>query len=105
MICRRREIKFGERLAECTRKSFMGRRRVETVCVDTNVVLRFLLGDESNFYKQAEEIFFRAERGEIKIYLDEIIAVEAVWGLIKLNKIKKQEALVTMTKLVTGRYS
>ena len=68
------------------------------------MVLRFLLGDESNFYKQAEEIFFRAERGEIKIYLDEIIAVEAVWVLIKLYKIKKQDALVTMTKLLKAKY-
>ncbi len=82
----------------------MGRRGVETVCLDTNVVLRFLLRDESVFYQQAEEIFFKAERGEIKIYLDEVIAVEVVWVLVKLYKIKKQDALIAMTKLLKSRF-
>ena len=82
----------------------MGKRKVETVCVDTNVVLRFLLENESNLYQEARRLFISAEQGEIKIYLDEIISVEVVWVLIKLYKIKKLEALMAMAKLLKNRY-
>lgn len=82
----------------------MGKRRIETICVDTNVVLRFLLEGDSGFHQKAKEFFSRAERGGIKIYLDEIISVEVVWVLIKLYKIKKLDALMTMAKLLKNRY-
>lgn len=82
----------------------MVKRKVETICVDTNVVLRFLLDSNSHFHQEAKALFTRAAQGEIRIYLDEIISVEVVWVLIKLYKIKKLDALMAMAKLLKSRY-
>lgn len=82
----------------------MVKRKVETICVDTNVVLRFLLDSNSHFHQEAKALFTRAEQGEIRIYLDEIISVEVVWVLIKLYKIKKLDALMALAKLLKSRY-
>ena len=43
-------------------------KKVETICVDSNVVLRFLLSGDSVLSDSAKKIFKDAEDGKIKIY-------------------------------------
>lgn len=69
-------------------------------CVDTNVVLRFLLKDNKELALKAKNIFRKGERGEIKLYLDEVIVAECVWVLEKFYKYKKEAIVEKMSNLV-----
>ncbi|MBC7232556.1 MAG: PIN domain-containing protein [Chloroflexi bacterium] len=49
--------------------------------VDANVILRFLCGDPPDMAAQARELFEAVERGEIVLWIDEIVLAEVVWVL------------------------
>jgi len=52
-----------------------------TVCIDTNIILRFLLKDNLPLYKQASKTFSEAEQGKYDVYIDEVVVAETVWVL------------------------
>lgn len=79
-------------------------KRVEIICIDTNVVLRFLMKGGSNLHERAVEIFKRAEGGDIKLYLDEVILAEVIWVLLSFYKMEKQEVGNVMSKLVACKW-
>lgn len=82
----------------------MKRERVETIGLDTNVLLRFLLEEDSVLAKKARKIFEEAEKGKLKIYLDEVILAEAVWVLLSVYKLEKQVICQTMTRVLACRW-
>lgn len=47
-----------------------------TVYVDTNVILRYLLGDHRDMSSAATELFRQAGRGEIRLRIEPIILAE-----------------------------
>ena len=77
---------------------------VETVCVDSNVVLRFLLSGDSVLNDNAKELFKNGEDGKIKIYLDEVIFAEVIWVLLSFYKMEKTEVGERMAKLVACKW-
>ena len=79
-------------------------KKVETICVDSNVVLRFLLSGDSVLSDSAKKIFKDAEDGKIKIYLDEVILAEVIWVLLSFYKMAKVEVCGRMAKLVVCRW-
>jgi len=60
---------------------------------DTNVILRYLLGDEPNLYKKASDFFEMVRLGEEKAIILESILVECIYVLIKFYKIPKEEVI------------
>lgn len=82
----------------------MKQKKIDRVCLDTNVLLRFLLEDDSVLYKQAKKIFKEAERGQLLIYLDEVILAEAIWVLLSVYKLEKRVICQTMTKLLVCKW-
>ncbi|MEK7194504.1 MAG: PIN domain-containing protein [Patescibacteria group bacterium] len=82
----------------------MKQRRVESICLDTNVILRFLLDDDSALSRQARKKFKDAEGGKRLIYLDEVILAETIWVLLSVYKMEKQEVCRIMTKLLTVKW-
>jgi uncharacterized protein len=51
------------------------------VCVDTNVILRFLTREPPAMAQQALALFTEVQNGKISLILEEIVLAEAVWVL------------------------
>lgn len=71
------------------------------VLVDANIILRFLLNDNKDLFLKAKEIFLKAEKGDQKIYLDEVVIAEVVWTLSSFYKIKKNDIADRLEKIVS----
>jgi len=76
----------------------------ELVCIDTNVLIRFLRADHPQLSPKAREIFAKAQKGEIKIYLDEIIVAEAIWLLSSFYKVKKADIAFQLQELISQEW-
>ena len=82
----------------------MGQKNPEIVCLDTNIVLRFLLKDDSVLSQRAEKIFRQAELGILKLYMDEVILAESIWVLLSSYKLEKQNVCHILTKFLSARW-
>lgn len=74
------------------------------VCIDTNILIRFLRADHPKLSPKAKEIFLSAQKGEINIYIDEIIVAETVWLLSSFYKLKKEEIAYQLQELVSQEW-
>lgn len=82
----------------------MKQKRAKKVCLDTNVLLRFLLEDNIVLHNKAKKTFDAAEAGEVQIYLDEVILAETIWVLLSVYKLEKQLICQTMTKMLACKW-
>jgi predicted nucleic-acid-binding protein len=57
--------------------------------VDANVILRYLLGDIDELYRQAEKIFAEAINGKRKLFIPQSVVAEVVYVLSKVYKVPK----------------
>lgn len=67
--------------------------------VDTNVILRFLVGDEKNQQAQASNWFAQAEQGELKLVIKPLVIAEVCFVLesfYKKNRAEISDALVVL---------
>lgn len=71
------------------------------VYIDTNVLVRFLRADHPELSQKAKDIFLKAQKGKIIIYLDELIIAETIWLLSSFYKLKRQEIFITLQELVS----
>lgn len=63
----------------------------KTLCLDTNIWVRYLVDTSSSQSLEARKLFQQAEQGKHKIYLDEVIIAELIWVLTSYyNYTKKQ---------------
>jgi predicted nucleic-acid-binding protein len=58
---------------------------------DTNIFLRFITGDNPKYGPEAKQLFGRAQKGEFKIYLDELVFGEIVWTLQSFYDYTREE--------------
>lgn len=70
------------------------------VIVDTNVLLRFLVKDNSVLGTKAEEFFKNAAKGKFAIKLNELIVAECLWVLISHYKYSKEQAVGALRQLI-----
>lgn len=73
-------------------------------CIDTNVLIRFLRADHLELSQKAKEIFLKAQKGEIRIYLDEIIIAETVWLFSSFYKLERKEIASQLQELVSQEW-
>lgn len=59
--------------------------------LDTNVLIRFLVGDNSKQLAQAKNWFERAEEGEYKIIVSSIVIAETCFVLESFYQVTRQE--------------
>ena len=74
---------------------------MNTVLVDTNIILRFFLRDNEILFASAKAIFNEAESGNAKIYIDELVVAEVIWTLTSFYKQPKKEIANLLVKLVS----
>jgi predicted nucleic-acid-binding protein len=67
------------------------RRSVPVHLVDTNVILRYLIGDDPPSAAKATALMKRVERAEEEIFLPDDIVAETVWTLQSYCKVPRQE--------------
>lgn len=74
---------------------------METVLIDANVVIRFLLNDHPKLSPQAKSIFSGAQEGSRKVYLDEVVVAEVIWTLSSFYKIKRTDIADRLINLIS----
>ena len=52
-----------------------------TAFVDANVILRFLVGDPPELAERSRALFGAVERGEVRLFIDEVVLAEVAWVL------------------------
>ena len=72
----------------------------KTILVDTNIIIRFLLGDNPQLFSEAKKIFAKAQEGSNNIYLDEVVMAEVVWTLSSYYKFEKVNIVDRLEKLI-----
>jgi len=65
--------------------------RKKALILDTNVILRFLLGDAPELYEKAYRVFQRVEEGKLEVLLSDVILSECVWVLEKFYGIPREQ--------------
>jgi len=63
----------------------------KTIFVDTNVFLRFFVGDVESFYHKAKELFEQAENGKVKLETSDVVIAEIIWVLESYYGFSKSE--------------
>jgi uncharacterized protein len=53
----------------------------DEVLLDTNVILRFVLGDDETRQEQAKRLFHQAIDGEVRLLLPTLVLAQVVWTL------------------------
>jgi predicted nucleic-acid-binding protein len=68
--------------------------------LDTNVMLRFLLGDHPTLSPEAKAIFEEAQSGKITLVVSELLIAEAVWVLSSYYKVSKSDIVKQLTSVI-----
>ena len=77
---------------------------MKRVVIDTNGFLRLLLDDIPKQASEIESLLKSAKKGEIEIFLPQIIVFEIVFALEKYYRLNKKEVLEKVASLVSIGY-
>ncbi len=73
---------------------------MKPVILDTNVILRYLLKDNAQLYKQAVILLSPVKSGTAKAHVLEGVLVECVYVLLKVYSVSRQEIVSALTGLL-----
>src|SRR5438874_9333804 len=59
--------------------------------IDTNVILRFLVGEPADQAALAAALFRRAEAGLVTLTVDEVVVAEVIWTLKSFYHLPRRE--------------
>lgn len=79
-------------------------KAIQTVLLDTNVILRFFLQDHPEHFKRAKTLFERAENGLISCYIDPVILAEVVWTLSSFYKVSRGNIATKLETLLAQQW-
>ena len=74
-----------------------------TYLIDTNVIIRFLVGDHPEHLLIATKIFTKIEEGEYEIEILESVLMEVFFVLTKFYKLPKSDVIEDLKKIVALR--
>jgi predicted nucleic-acid-binding protein len=69
--------------------------------IDTNIIIRFLVGDHAEHLAQSSAIFERVEQCEIEVHLLESVIMEAFFVLTKFYKLPKNEVINDLKRILS----
>ncbi|MFZ2969374.1 MAG: PIN domain-containing protein [Sulfuricurvum sp.] len=69
--------------------------------IDTNIIIRFLVGDHAEHLAQSSAIFQRIEHGDIEVYILESVVMEAFFVLTKFYKLSKEEVINDLKRILS----
>ncbi len=68
--------------------------------IDTNVIIRFLVGDHQEHLKISTEFFIEIEKGEKKVEILESVLMEVLFVLTKFYKLPLKEVIDDLKKII-----
>ena len=68
--------------------------------IDTNVIIRFLIGDHEAFLKQSTALFESVARREQEIIILDTVLMEALFVLVKFYKLDKEEVVNDLKAII-----
>ena len=71
--------------------------------IDTNVIIRFLVGDHPEHLEIATEIFTKIESGDYEVEILESVIMEVLFVLVKFYKLPKSEVIEDLKKIIAFR--
>lgn len=74
------------------------------LCLDTNVILRFLLKDNGKLYTETRKIFNQAASGDTQLHIISQVIFESVYVMEKLYGLDKQEVCSSLITLLSETY-
>lgn len=77
---------------------------MDSLIIDTNVFLRFLLDDIPSQTKKATEVLIKAKSKRLKIFVPQIIIFEILFALDKYYKFPKTEVMEKVRTLLATSY-
>lgn len=69
--------------------------------LDTNILVRFFIGDNVAQANKVYKIFKKAERENAELYVSTLVIVELIWVLEAVYKFERTEVLQTLTDLTS----
>lgn len=75
----------------------------KTILVDTNIILRLLIGDIPDQKKLAQEIFRKLDRGQIKVAVSLLVINELIWICERFYKLSRHQYLPILRRLFSER--
>lgn len=64
-----------------------------TLLIDTNVIVRYLIGDHAEHLAIATTLFTQVERGEVEVIILDSVVMEAFFVLTKFYQLPKAEVI------------
>ena len=74
-----------------------------TYLIDTNVIIRFMVGDHPEHLVIATEIFTKIEQGEYEVEILESVLMEVLFVLTKFYKLPKTNVIEDLKKIIALR--
>jgi len=74
-----------------------------TYLIDTNVIIRFLVGDHPEHLVIATDIFYKIEQGEYEVEILESVMMEVLFVLTKFYKLSKVDVIEDLKKIIALR--
>lgn len=71
-----------------------------TYVVDANVILRYLLADQPEHFRQASQFMGRVKTGEVNAFVPEGVLIECVYVLLKFYKVPRSEIAVNLETII-----
>ena len=76
----------------------------KTLCLDTNIWVRYLVDTDSPQSSGARKLFQQAEQGKHIIYLDEVIVAELIWVLTSYYSYTKKQIDKALSDLLLNDF-
>lgn len=68
--------------------------------IDTNVIIRFLIGDGKELFEKSKEIFKAIEEGTLEVEILDVVLMEALFVLTKFYKLPKEEVVTDLKAIL-----
>lgn len=73
---------------------------MKPIFIDTNILLRYLTGDDAKKFKRCRDLFKRALEKKILLLTSDMVIAELIWTLYSFYKIPKEEIIEKVTIIV-----
>ncbi|MEM3846352.1 MAG: PIN domain-containing protein [Candidatus Parvarchaeota archaeon] len=74
-----------------------------TITIDANVILRYLLKDNKDMYEICEKFFNEVFNSKTNAYILQAVLAEVIYVLLKLYKVSKKELIDVLEDLLASK--
>ncbi len=76
---------------------------MKKIFIDTNVWLRFLVGDQKTQYEACKKLIALNEEGKFRIYTSTIVLLEIIYTLSSFYRVKKKAIISDIKAILSSR--